>query len=677
MLAYNIPGVTNLVLTRQQIVGIYNGSINNWNDTTFAEHNPGVQLPNATIIPVARLGSSGSTEIFTKALSSFSEAWASQYGVFSKPTGWNATVVRLFAQRSSGMVDSIRQVPYRIGYVTPDSAVEVNLPFALIINRHGSISVADKRSLQAAMDERSHSMSSRLTGNLVDCACNETYPIADYSYFVVHMIQEGNCSVADREVFEVACSVAVELARYVEWFLTSSQADADAAKSHLVSPVSPSSDWLLTRSQADADAAKSHLVSPVSPSSDVFLTRSQAEAEAEDRFMAPVSRGVANKIRSAVLERMTCDGQLLMDLVRRQKFEEDESLKTWKLPVQIVSPLIAVIILTLIAYAVQQKLKYLRVLNRDDWKINYFEIEFCVTKKRRWTVRSAGEPVPALSDNFAGYWNNHEVVTRPLTIAHVFHVNWKVKQTLMRMREEIGHENVARFFGISSHNNAIYLVEQHCANGTVVDFFRDNKFSVNQSFRYIVCADIANGMAYLHRQNLIHGNLSIDKCHVDARWTIKIVDWEYTALYNVIRRTDCKQAQAARDKTVLQFIYSQGSRAFRHLAPEIQKNGHLFEPTRAGDVYSFGIIILDLFTNSSGHELPLPLTTYTVPPKARQIMELACCETAIKRPTFMQLEKSMRSAISGGKTNLLDRCVNRGIFIKPQGNRPRSSYGLL
>ena len=196
MLTYNIPGVTNLVLTREQIVGIYNGSVNNWNDPTFAEHNPGLDLPNATIFPVARLESSGSTEIFTRALSSFSDAWFTQYGVFSKPTGWNSTVVRRFAQRNSGMADSIRQVPYCIGYVTPDSAVEVNLPFASVINQRGRVSVVDKRSLQAAMDERSHSMSSRLTSSLVDCVCDEAYPIADYSYFVVRMTQEGNCSVA-------------------------------------------------------------------------------------------------------------------------------------------------------------------------------------------------------------------------------------------------------------------------------------------------------------------------------------------------------------------------------------------------------------------------------------------------------------------------------------------------
>ena len=76
VLAYNIPGVKNLVLTREQVVGIYNGSINNWNDPIFTQHNPNVDLPNATIVPVARFDYSGSTEIFTKSLSSFSDAWA-------------------------------------------------------------------------------------------------------------------------------------------------------------------------------------------------------------------------------------------------------------------------------------------------------------------------------------------------------------------------------------------------------------------------------------------------------------------------------------------------------------------------------------------------------------------------------------------------------------------------
>jgi len=380
--------------------------------------------------------------------------------------------------------------------------------------------------------------------------------------------------------------------------------------------------------------------------------------------MASVSRGVANRIYSDVLERMTCDGRLLMDLVRRQKYDEEESLKTWKLPVQIVSPLIALTVILLIIYAIRQRVQYLHILTRDDWKINFFEIDFSVPKKRRWaTSRTADDNKDAStpSHNCPGRWNVHEVVARPLSIARVFDVNRKVNRVLMRMREEIEHENVARFFGISSQIDAVYLVEHYCANGTLIDFLHNNKYSVNQAFRYVVCADIANGMAYLHRQNLVHGNLSTDKCHVDSRWTIKIVDWEYTALYDVVRRSDRNRTQPCtrekNDKNILRFLYSDGSLLFRHLAPEIKNGGRLLEPTRAGDVYSFGIITRDVFTNSPGRELRQPGAEDgdTMPAKARQIMELACCETAVKRPTFQQLEKSMRSIVTNGQTNLLDR----------------------
>jgi len=300
------------------------------------------------------------------------------------------------------------------------------------------------------------------------------------------------------------------------------------------------------------------------------------------------------------------------------------------------------------------------MLDHDDWKINFCDIDFVLPKKRR-RVPNTDKDSSMSVQNCAGRWNIHAVVIRPMSIAPVFYVNRKLKQVIMRMRQTIEHENIARFFGISSHNRIVYFVEQHCVNYAVLDFIRNNKYSVNESFRYVVCADIANGMAYLHRQNLIHGNLSVDKCHVDSRWTIKIIDWEYTALYDVIRRTSRSQAPDELRNSVLHFVCGQGPRAFRHLAPELQKDGRLLEPTRTGDVYSFGYIIHDLFVDLPDRETPQTSTDIGVriPNKARWFMEQACHETAIKRPTFQQLEKSLRSAVGGDQVNLLDRCVQR------------------
>jgi len=169
-------------------------------------------------------------------------------------------------------------------------------------------------------------------------------------------------------------------------------------------------------------------------------------------------------------------------------------------------------------------------------------------------------------------------------------------------------------------------------------------------------------MAYLHQQNLIHGNLSIDKCYVDSRWTIKIIDWEYAELYDVIRRTSSNQAHGDLENSVHYFLCGYRYRQFRHLAPELQKDNRLLEPTRAADVYSFGVIIGDLFVDFSDSETLETngrIDGATIPDKARWSMEQACHETAIMRPTFEQLEKSLRSAIGCGQRNLLDRYAER------------------
>jgi len=66
--------------------------------------------------------------------------------VFDEPTGWNSGVVRFLAQRTSGMADLVRREPYRVGYLSPAGAVEVDLPYASVINRRGRVSVGNKTS---------------------------------------------------------------------------------------------------------------------------------------------------------------------------------------------------------------------------------------------------------------------------------------------------------------------------------------------------------------------------------------------------------------------------------------------------------------------------------------------------------------------------------------------------
>src|SRR3984957_19139633 len=63
---YNVPGVNkDLNFSGDVIADIYLGTITNWNDARIAKDNPGVNLPNHSIIPVYRSEGSGTTFIFT------------------------------------------------------------------------------------------------------------------------------------------------------------------------------------------------------------------------------------------------------------------------------------------------------------------------------------------------------------------------------------------------------------------------------------------------------------------------------------------------------------------------------------------------------------------------------------------------------------------------------------
>src|SRR3974390_3390926 len=80
VLAYNLPGVDNLKLSREAYVGIFLGKITNWNDPAIAKTNEGVNLPNSAITVCTRSDGSGTTFVFTKHLSAISPEFKDKVG---------------------------------------------------------------------------------------------------------------------------------------------------------------------------------------------------------------------------------------------------------------------------------------------------------------------------------------------------------------------------------------------------------------------------------------------------------------------------------------------------------------------------------------------------------------------------------------------------------------------
>lgn len=631
VIGYNLPGIKNLILTGEQLVAIYNGTLRSWSDPTFSVYNPEVVFPNATIVPIARLDMAGTTEIFTNSLSSFSAEWNNTFGVFTDPARWNPSVVTVFGQRVTGMVDTILDRRHSVGYISPASANEVGLDYARMVNRHGNVVDATTASVQSAMN--SGSLNERLTGIFVDSDHPDAYPMAGYVYFIIH-----------KSVMVNYCQSSVELVRYIMW----------------------------------------------------FLNNREAFNEAESRNMASISSPIAAKIQSVVFDQIKCDGQRIVDLVRKQQYDEEESLKTWKTPVEVITPIVALVVIALIVNSVLQKIKYRRALDRNDWKINFCDIDFSIPKRRsRNQKETETKSIPDHSElghgqsthktdaalSISGRLSGNSVAATEMRLEKIFELDRSVREALLCMRDSMIHENVTRFFGLSwSNSNRLYMIREDCERGTLKNVLWSENYQTNEAMKVAVSKEIANGMTFLHNHRIVHGTLSLSSCLVDSRWSVKVTDWEYAYLYEVLRKT-----KGNRKKLNVSSALYHMSQYFRESyrkeeRPEDLRTFDLktyrfsFEPTRAGDVHNFGIIMYEIFTLTQARYgcLTDPTTPVeeadriveemrnnirlneTINAKARQIIDSALQKNSIMRPTFQQILLTLSATTHYGKSSFLD-----------------------
>jgi ABC-type phosphate transport system substrate-binding protein len=113
VLAYNLPGVENLKLSRDAYAGIFLGKITKWNDKAIADANPGATLPDRDINVVVRSDGSGTTYVFTKHLSAISDEFSKSVGVNKQPN-WP---VGTKAKGNEGIAAAIKTTPGSIGYL--------------------------------------------------------------------------------------------------------------------------------------------------------------------------------------------------------------------------------------------------------------------------------------------------------------------------------------------------------------------------------------------------------------------------------------------------------------------------------------------------------------------------------------------------------------------------------
>jgi phosphate transport system substrate-binding protein len=207
-LAYNLPDVPALKLSRQAYTGIFMGQITNWNDPLIARANPGVKLPKLTIATVVRQDGSGTTFAFTKHLDAISDTWRAQYGAATL-VNWPGNSMR--ASGNEGVASRVKQSVGAIGYLSDEFAIRAGLTTALLQNRAGSYISPGPESSMAALTDAELPDSMRLY--VPDPERTSAYPIVTLTWVLLYRHYEDPRK-------------AEELDDLFRWCLTNGQASA-------------------------------------------------------------------------------------------------------------------------------------------------------------------------------------------------------------------------------------------------------------------------------------------------------------------------------------------------------------------------------------------------------------------------------------------------------------------
>jgi phosphate transport system substrate-binding protein len=179
--AYNIPGFKGeLKFTPDVLAGIYLGKITSWNDAAIAKVNPGVSLPNQSIVVVHRSDGSGTTYIWTDYLTKVSPEWSSQAGKGTS-VRWP---VGLGAKGNEGVAGMVRQMEGAFGYVELIYALQNNISYGTVRNAAGEFVKASLESTTAAAASVK-TMPADFRVSITNAPGKEAYPISSFTWLLV------------------------------------------------------------------------------------------------------------------------------------------------------------------------------------------------------------------------------------------------------------------------------------------------------------------------------------------------------------------------------------------------------------------------------------------------------------------------------------------------------------
>lgn len=180
VLAYNVPGLDELKLSRAAYVGIFSGTIKRWTDPAIVSANPGAKLPDLPINVVVRADSSGTSFVFSQHLSAVSEDFGKSVGANTMPN-WP---VGTKSKGNEGVTASVMTTPGAIGYIEYGYARSQKVPMAVLENKSGKYVQASTDSGRVALS--SEPIPDDMIAWAKDPDAADAYPIVTYTWLICY-----------------------------------------------------------------------------------------------------------------------------------------------------------------------------------------------------------------------------------------------------------------------------------------------------------------------------------------------------------------------------------------------------------------------------------------------------------------------------------------------------------
>ncbi|XP_024540304.1 cold-responsive protein kinase 1 [Selaginella moellendorffii] len=157
----------------------------------------------------------------------------------------------------------------------------------------------------------------------------------------------------------------------------------------------------------------------------------------------------------------------------------------------------------------------------------------------------------------------------------------------------VEHPNLVKLMGCCIEADEQFLLYEFLENGRPLSrllFNPDNGECLSWQTRMTIAIGIARGVNYLHEEaHVIHGDIQASNIIIDENFTPKISDFGLTSL---LPDEDS-------------YINSRFSGTLGYIAPEVAQ-GKL---TDKADVFSFGVLLLEIVSGRNNFEPDLPMET--------------------------------------------------------------------